>query len=139
MSWQGVMAFSVTPDIVPSSKDPRQRRQLHPLPRGVVELYGLIAVLIVLIPEWLAEGTMSLNPDAAGNQLPMTARAWQSLPELRMASMSLAELRQLAREMRLWGYGGDCREALTARLLKKMRKRWPQQRQERLTEEQDAL
>ena len=36
--------------------DPRQRRQLHPLPKGLVELYGLLAVLVVLIPEWLADG-----------------------------------------------------------------------------------
>ena len=36
--------------------DPTDRRRLHPLPRGLVELYGLIAVLMVLIPEWLADG-----------------------------------------------------------------------------------
>ena len=40
--------------------DPSEQRQLHPLPRGLVELYGLIAVLVVLIPEWLADGTLNL-------------------------------------------------------------------------------
>ena len=131
--------FSVTPELVPSSKAPQQRRQLHPLPRGVVELYGLIAVLMVLIPEWLAEGTMSFNPEASSNQLPVAARAWQTLPELRLASMSLQEMRQLARKLRLWGYGGDCRDTLTARLLKKMRRKRHQRGQQKLADEQDAL
>ncbi|MGA1063264.1 MAG: hypothetical protein ACO3TC_02795, partial [Burkholderiaceae bacterium] len=33
-------------------------RRLHPLPRGLVELYGLLAVLVVLVPEWLASGAL---------------------------------------------------------------------------------
>ena len=42
-----------------SAIDPLERRDagqrsLHPLPRGLVELYGLLAVVVVLIPEWNA-------------------------------------------------------------------------------------
>ena len=50
---------------VSSPQDSTEQRQLHPLPRGLVELYGLIAVLVVLIPEWIADGTLNLDPSSA--------------------------------------------------------------------------
>jgi hypothetical protein len=108
---------------VTSPPDPHQRRQLHPLPKGLVELYGLIAVLVVLIPEWLADGTISLGSGRTGSSLPLKSRAWRTLPELQLASMSLAELRQLARQLRLWSYSGDSRTRLNTRLLKRFQRR----------------
>ena len=103
-------------------REPRQRRQLHPLPKGLVELYGLLAVLVVLIPEWLADGTLSMDLRKGGQALPMTTRAWRTLPELQLASMSLQELRTLARQMHLWGYSSDTRDHLTQRLLQRIRR-----------------
>ena len=103
-----------------SSPDPRQRRRLHPLPKGLVELYGLIAVLVVLIPEWLADGTLSLNDRPSRSAMPMTSRAWRTLPELQLASLSMCELRQLARDMHIWGFSSDPRDLLTERLLKRV-------------------
>ena len=84
-----------------------------------MELYGLIAVLVVLIPEWLADGTLALNERPSRSAMPMTSRAWRTLPELQLASMSLWELRLLARDLRLWGYSSDPRDKLTNRLLKR--------------------
>nr|WP_284498636.1 hypothetical protein [Synechococcus sp. MU1655] len=92
---------------------------MHPLPKGLVELYGLIAVLVVLIPEWLADGTLALNERPSRSAMPMTSRAWRTLPELQLASMTLSELRLLARDLRLWGYSSDPRDKLTNRLLKR--------------------
>lgn len=46
-------------------------RPLHPLPRGLVELYGLLAVLIVLVPEWLAGGALDLQDAEEGDLLPV--------------------------------------------------------------------
>ena len=83
-----------------------------------MELYGLIAVLVVLIPEWLADGTLALNERPSRSAMPMTSRAWRTLPELQLASMTLSELRLLARDLRLWGYSSDPRDKLTNRLLK---------------------
>jgi len=88
-----------------------------------VELYGLIAVLVVLIPEWLADGTLNLDPSGAEASLPMRSRAWRSLPELRLAAMTMAELRLLAREMKLFHYAMDSRNELTARLLRRLKRR----------------
>ena len=99
------------------------RRQLHPLPKGLVELYGFIAVLVVLIPEWLADGTINIGQTGGPSTLPMRARAWRTLPELRLAAMSLREMRQMAREMRLIQYGGETRDQLTARMLRRLTRR----------------
>ena len=104
---------------IPESKPPRR---LHPLPSGLVELYGLIAVLVVLIPEWIADGTLSLSDNQRRTDLPIASRAWRTLPELQLASMNLSALRQLAREMRLWGYSSDSRDRLTTRLLARIKR-----------------
>ena len=103
--------------------DQSEQRRLHPLPRGLVELYGLIAVLVVLIPEWIADGTINLGQINGVDSLPMRARAWRTLPELRLASMSLSQMRNLARELRLLHYGMDTRSRLNARLLRRLRRR----------------
>ena len=101
------------------------RRQLHPLPPGLVELYGLLAVLFVLVPEWMAGGALLGlrlgRPSDA--DLPLTSAAWQRLPELRLATLSLAELRQLARQEGIAGYGRMEREPLSQRLLARLRRR----------------
>lgn len=108
----------------PADPNPRPPRQLHPLPRGLVELYGLLAVLVVLVPEWMAEGALlGWAPRRRGADLPPTSSAWQKLPELRLASMSVAELRLLAAELRLGHYGRLRRERLSARLLKRLKRR----------------
>ena len=104
-----------------SSARAQETRQLHPLPRGLVELYGLLAVLVVLVPEWLASGALQgLTRQQRGELLPPSSLAWQRLPELRLASMTLAELRQFAGELGLGGYGRLTREELSARLLRRL-------------------
>ena len=96
-------------------------RQLHPLPRGLVELYGLLAVLFVLVPELMAGGALlGFKGQRSGSELPPTAAAWRKLPELRLAAMSLAELRQLAHSLKIPAYMVDRRDRLTARLLRRI-------------------
>ena len=99
------------------------RRQLHPLPPGLVELYGLLAVLVVLMPEWLAGGALrGLNLGQASQDLPATSMAWQRLPELRLATMNQAQLRLLARQEGILGYGRLDRSRLTQRLMRRLRR-----------------
>ena len=104
--------------------NPKPQRQLHPLPRGLVELYGLLAVLFVLVPEWMADGALSgLRQSRDGSLLPMPTSAWQRIPELRLAAMNLRELRQLAKQLRLWRYSSLNREQLSSSLLRKIQAR----------------
>ena len=110
------------PDDPPPS--PEGSRQLHPLPRGLVELYGLLAVLFVLVPEWMAGGALlSFREVRRGSELPVTAHAWRRVPELRLASLTMAGLRTLAREERIRGYAAMGRDRLTQRLLKTLGRR----------------
>tara|TARA_B100001964_G_scaffold32765_1_gene34534 strand:+ start:286 stop:675 length:390 start_codon:yes stop_codon:yes gene_type:complete len=119
--------FSIRMLIVPPPSDSKQPRKLNPLPKGLVELYGLMAVLMVIIPEWLAEITLSMGNSGTSSQLPMTARAWRTLPELQVAAMSLYELRQMARQLKIWGYSSDSRDELAKRLLKRLQRGIPTQ------------
>jgi len=97
-------------------------RQLHPLPRGLVELYGLLAVLFVLVPEWMAGGALfGFREGRQGSDLPLPSGAWNRLPELRLATLNLAELRQLALQEGIRGYGRLDRQRLTRRLLQRLR------------------
>jgi hypothetical protein len=104
-----------------------KRRHLHPLPKGLVEFYGLLAVLFVLVPEWMADGALSgWLGQGRGNSMPVTASAWRRQPELRLAGLNQAELRLLARRLSVCGYAGLSRERLTARILKRLKRyrRW---------------
>jgi hypothetical protein len=99
-----------------------EKRQLHPLPPGLVELYGLLAVLFVLVPEWMAGGALlGLRFGREATDLPVASAAWRKLPELRLATLNLAELRQLARQEHIQGYGRLDRQRLTRRLLQRLR------------------
>ena len=105
-----------------ASVDPKPHRQLHPLPKGLVELYGLLAVLFVLVPEWMAGSALAgFRQGREGSELPLTGSAWRRVPELRLAAMPLRELRQLARQLRIWGYGGLNRDQLSRRLLRRIK------------------
>lgn len=107
-----------------SGSDPDGKRQLHPLPRGLVELYGLLAVLFVLVPEWMAGGAMGTLPEGgSGSALPVRSSAWSRIPELHLATLSLREMRLLAREEHLWGYSRLSRQALNDQLLFRLRGR----------------
>ena len=99
------------------SVDSKPQRQLHPLPRGLVELYGLLAVLFVLVPEWMADGALAgLRSGREDSALPVPTAAWQRIPELRLAAMNL-------RELRLWGYSSLNREQLSSCLLRRIQAR----------------
>jgi hypothetical protein len=100
-----------------------KHKPLHPLPRGLVELYGLLAVLIVLVPEWLAGSALaSLQDPAREDQLPSTSSAWRRVPELMLASLSMLQIRQMARSQGLNGYASQCREEISSRLLKRLKR-----------------
>ncbi len=115
---------SEEPSVIANEDLSPTQRQLHPLPRGLVELYGLLAVLFVLVPEWMADGALAgFRSGRRGSDLPMTTMAWQRVPELRLASMNLRQLRSLASELRLLGYGGLNRDQLSRRLLRRIKAR----------------
>ena len=98
----------------------KSQKKLTPLPKGVVRLYGLLAILLVLIPEWIAELTISLRNGNTLDQLPKITSAWEEMPELKLSTMTLRELRNLALKLRIQDYARDRKNILTAKILKRI-------------------
>lgn len=94
------------------------QRPLHPLPKGLVEFYALLAVVLVLVPEWLANTALENLDITKGERLRLRTRQWQWDPELMLGAMTMAQLRQLARQQGLWGYSREHRDRLVRRLLR---------------------
>ncbi len=107
------------------SKSPKNsnHRELKPLPKSLVGLYGLIAVVIVLIPEWLAEFALIISQVNSKNKLPVNGKPWQTDPELRMAAMNFRELRNLAMRLKIHGYANESKSELSKRMLMTVQRR----------------
>ncbi len=99
------------------------QQPLHPLPKGLVEFYALLAVVFVLVPEWLANTALENLDITKGERLRLRSRTWQWDPELMLGAMTMAQLRQLARQQGLWGYSREHRDRLVRRLLRNFRKK----------------
>ncbi len=88
------------------------------MPKALVNLYGLIAVLAVIIPEWLAELAIAIGSATQREALPKPTSAWEKYPELRLASMNIKDLRNLAKQLNLNGYSNEDKASLSRRLRK---------------------
>ncbi len=54
-------------------------------PKGVKELYGLIAILKIIIPEWLVELIQPTSHFHSNQKMPaMNSITWQEEPQLRV-------------------------------------------------------
>ena len=100
------------------SKVPHQKNNkvLKPLRLGMAEVYGILAVLVVLIPEWLAEVAIAICQINFRNKLRLKRNLWQTIPELRLAAMNIRELRLLAKELNLQGYSNENKNVLSRRV-----------------------
>ena len=99
-----------------------KRPQANTPSKAITNLYALIAIVIVIIPELIADLGIKLTSNAFRTEIKETDDIWNELPELRLSRMSLVELRNLAKEMRFLGYARENRKSLTKRLLKKLNK-----------------
>ena len=96
---------------------------LRPLPRGMVELYGLMAILLVIIPEWLAELALTIKGSNSSIKLPFDEINWEEIPELKLTTLTLFQLRGLAMKFKIPGYSSDNRYTLIKRLTKHIKSR----------------
>ena len=95
---------------------------LNPPSKTLIKLYGFLAILLVIIPEWLAEVTLGIENRSHNSGLPEKDIAWKTNPELRISIMSIKELRELAMQLRIQGYARESKDFLKIRILKKMKK-----------------
>ncbi len=74
----------------------------------MVQLYGVLAVLTVLIPELIATFTLSLNSSSQEDSLPS------------LSTMTLLELRKIGKELKLLGYSSENKKSLSKRIAKRL-------------------
>ena len=89
-----------------------------------INIYRILAILLIIIPESLAELMLSIRNKAYSSGLEENNDSWEIIPELKLSTMSLKDLREMARSLKLQGYASENRANLSKRLLKKLSKNY---------------
>ena len=88
-----------------------------------INLYNILAILIVIIPEFFAELIYTIEMSQHKEILPDEGKEWKNNTELKLSKMNLFELRLMAKQLRIHGYSGDNRNSLIRRIAKKSKRR----------------
>tara|TARA_B100000214_G_C23393390_1_gene368196 strand:- start:79 stop:411 length:333 start_codon:yes stop_codon:yes gene_type:complete len=93
------------------------------LERARLNLYNILAILIVIIPEYIAELIYTIEVSQHKNILQNEGDAWENNPELRLSKMNIYELRKMAKRLRIHCYSSEDRESLIRRIHRKTKRR----------------
>ena len=93
------------------------------LEKAKINIYNILAVLIVIIPEFFAELIYTLEVYQHNNTLQNEGEAWENNTELKLSKMNIYELRLMAKRLRILGYSSDNRNSLIRRIGKKSKRR----------------
>ena len=88
-----------------------------------ISIYSILAILIVIIPEFFAELIYSIEVSRHKNILEDEGEIWKINTELKLSKMNIYELRLLAKELHIHGYSSDNRKSLTKRIEKNFKRR----------------
>ena len=88
-----------------------------------INIYNILAVLIVIIPEFFAELIYTLEVSQHKGVLQHEGEEWETNTELKLSKMNIFQLRLMAKQLRIFGYSGDNRDPLIRRIDKKSKKR----------------
>ncbi len=90
--------------------------------RARINLYNILAILIVIIPEYFAELIYSIEVSQHKGILPNEGDAWESDTDLRLSKMNIYELRLMAKRLCIHGYSCDNRNSLIRRIKRKSKR-----------------
>ena len=93
------------------------------LEKARINLYNILAILIVIIPEFFAELIYTMEVSHYKNILPNEGEAWKKNTYLKLSKMNIYELRLMAKKLSIHGYSSDNRNLLIRRIEKKLGKR----------------
>ena len=93
------------------------------LERARINLYNILAILIVIIPELFAELIYSIEVSQHKATLPNEGEAWDKDIELKLSKMNIYELRLMAKRLSIHGYSNEDRNSLIRRINRKSKKR----------------
>ena len=88
-----------------------------------INIYNILAILIVIIPEYFAELIYSIDISQHKAILPNEGDAWENDTELKLSKMNIYELRLMAKRLSIHGYSNENRNSLIRRINRKSRKR----------------
>ena len=88
-----------------------------------INLYNILAILIVIIPEYFAELIYTIEASQNEAILANEGEAWKNNTELKLSKMNIYELRLIAKNLRILGYSCDNRNTLIRRIERKSNRR----------------
>ena len=88
-----------------------------------INMYNILAILIVIIPEFFAELIYTIEVSQHKNILPKEGDAWENNTELKLSKMNIYELRIMAKKLCIHGYSSDNRCSLIRRIERKAKRR----------------
>ena len=88
-----------------------------------INIYNILAILIVIIPEFFAELIYTLEVSQSKGILPDEGEAWEKDTELKLSKMNIYELRLMAKQLHIHGYSSDNRNSLIRRIGRKSKRR----------------
>ena len=88
-----------------------------------INIYNILAILIVIIPEYFAELIYSIEISQHKSILPSEGEAWENDNELKLSKMNIYELRLMAKKLSIYGYSNENRNSLIRRISRKTKKR----------------
>ena len=87
--------------------------------KAKINIYNILAILIVIIPEFFAEFIYEIGLSQINNKLPKESDAWSNNKELKLSKLNILELRLLARKLSIHGYSNENRNSLIKRIIRK--------------------
>jgi len=91
--------------------------------RARINIYNILAILIVIIPEFFAELIYTIEVSQSKGVLPNEGEAWEKNTELKLSKMNIFELRLMAKQLHIHGYSSDNRNSLIRRIERKSKRR----------------
>ena len=88
-----------------------------------INIYNILAILIVIIPEFFAELIYTIEVSQSKGILPNEGEAWEIDTELKLSKMNIYELRLMAKQLHIHGYSSDNRNSLIRRIGRKSNRR----------------
>ena len=91
--------------------------------KAKINIYNILAILIVIIPEFFVELIYTLEASQHKSLLPKEGEAWKKNTALKLSKMNIFELRLMAKDLRIYGYSSDNRNSLIRRIERKSKKK----------------
>ena len=88
-----------------------------------IRFYGLLAIIFVLIPEWMAEVGLTIENDQFKSDLPTNEDYIYTDAYYFISSLKLRKMRKIASLLKIHGYSCDNRKKLITRLMTKLKHR----------------